>query len=204
MITVFLVRRTSSLKRWFIVKRWQFERLGVFTYSLEPDTPAASDGHLPEDVKGLVVMNSWRCNRPSPTNTRTNRLGKVPCIVDSHRGSETMSGLAEPRLMPDIDCVVTLRHLIQHLDTTRRCNFPVSMVAAAGTLLADDRTPLTRIGLLRGADALLSRSACSHFLLTHCLKNSLSSSRMAEQRAAAYRTRVMSIPVKGLQVLNFI
>jgi ribosomal protein S12 methylthiotransferase len=30
----------------------KFERLGVFTYSLEPDTPAARlDGHLPEDVK---------------------------------------------------------------------------------------------------------------------------------------------------------
>lgn len=30
----------------------KFERLGVFTYSLEPDTPAARlDGHLPEEVK---------------------------------------------------------------------------------------------------------------------------------------------------------
>ena len=30
----------------------QFERMGVFTYSLEPDTPAANlPGHLPEEVK---------------------------------------------------------------------------------------------------------------------------------------------------------
>ncbi len=30
----------------------RFQRLGVFTYSLEPDTPSARlDGHLPEDVK---------------------------------------------------------------------------------------------------------------------------------------------------------
>jgi ribosomal protein S12 methylthiotransferase len=34
------------------VQRHKFERMGVFTYSLEPDTPAAKiDGHLDEDVK---------------------------------------------------------------------------------------------------------------------------------------------------------
>ena len=34
------------------VRDTRFERVGVFTYSLEPDTPAAKlDGHLPEDVK---------------------------------------------------------------------------------------------------------------------------------------------------------
>ncbi len=34
------------------VREQQFERLGVFTYSLEPDTPAARlDGHLPDEVK---------------------------------------------------------------------------------------------------------------------------------------------------------
>ncbi len=33
-------------------RRERFERLGVFTYSLEPDTPAARlDGHLDEEVK---------------------------------------------------------------------------------------------------------------------------------------------------------
>jgi len=35
-----------------LVEERRFQRLGVFTYSLEPDTPAARlDGHLPEDVK---------------------------------------------------------------------------------------------------------------------------------------------------------
>lgn len=34
------------------VEEAQFERMGVFPYSLEPDTPAAKlEGHLPEDVK---------------------------------------------------------------------------------------------------------------------------------------------------------
>lgn len=34
------------------VARTRFERMGVFTYSLEPGTPAVKlDGHLPEDVK---------------------------------------------------------------------------------------------------------------------------------------------------------
>ncbi|MEO1991675.1 MAG: MiaB/RimO family radical SAM methylthiotransferase, partial [Pirellulales bacterium] len=34
------------------LQRWRFERLGVFTYSLEPDTPAAKlAGHLPDRVK---------------------------------------------------------------------------------------------------------------------------------------------------------
>ena len=35
-----------------LVEQRRFQRLGVFTYSFEPDTPAARlDGHLPEDVK---------------------------------------------------------------------------------------------------------------------------------------------------------
>lgn len=34
------------------VEKTRFERMGVFTYSLEPDTPAVKlDGHLPEEVK---------------------------------------------------------------------------------------------------------------------------------------------------------
>jgi ribosomal protein S12 methylthiotransferase len=34
------------------VRRQRFERLGVFTYSFEPDTPAARlPGHLPQEVK---------------------------------------------------------------------------------------------------------------------------------------------------------
>ncbi|HTI50222.1 MAG TPA: 30S ribosomal protein S12 methylthiotransferase RimO, partial [Planctomycetaceae bacterium] len=34
------------------VEEMRFERMGVFTYSLEPDTPAVKlDGHLPEEVK---------------------------------------------------------------------------------------------------------------------------------------------------------
>ena len=34
------------------VERFKFERMGVFTYSFEPDTPAAKmDGHLPDEVK---------------------------------------------------------------------------------------------------------------------------------------------------------
>jgi ribosomal protein S12 methylthiotransferase len=34
------------------VKETRFERMGVFTYSLEPGTPAVKlDGHLPEEVK---------------------------------------------------------------------------------------------------------------------------------------------------------
>jgi ribosomal protein S12 methylthiotransferase len=36
------------------VEETRFERMGVFTYSLEPGTPAVKlDGHLPEDVKEL-------------------------------------------------------------------------------------------------------------------------------------------------------
>ncbi|MFO0998731.1 MAG: hypothetical protein U0936_00190 [Planctomycetaceae bacterium] len=34
------------------VKETRFERMGVFTYSLEPGTPAVKlEGHLPEEVK---------------------------------------------------------------------------------------------------------------------------------------------------------
>src|SRR4029079_10208038 len=36
------------------VREQRFERVGVFTYSLEPDTPAARLGdHLPEKVKAV-------------------------------------------------------------------------------------------------------------------------------------------------------
>ena len=36
------------------VAETRFERMGVFTYSLEPDTPAVKlDGHLPEEVKNV-------------------------------------------------------------------------------------------------------------------------------------------------------
>jgi len=36
------------------VEETRFERMGVFTYSLEPDTPAVKlDGHLPEEVKDV-------------------------------------------------------------------------------------------------------------------------------------------------------
>ena len=51
--SAFPARRTREFEELVrLRRRHRFERVGVFTYSLEPDTPAARlDGHLPEDVK---------------------------------------------------------------------------------------------------------------------------------------------------------
>ncbi len=70
------------------VQAQRFERLGVFSYSLEPDTPAARlPGHLPEDVKlraarrldGGATGNRIRMERGAnrPAGQRADRSGRA-------------------------------------------------------------------------------------------------------------------------------
>jgi ribosomal protein S12 methylthiotransferase len=90
-------------------RRWRFERVGVFTYSLEPDTPAARlDGHLPEDEKAARRDELMRMQQAIAHDHARRQVGRVlEVIVD--RQSEEREDVwigRSPADAPDIDCVV--------------------------------------------------------------------------------------------------
>ncbi len=122
------------------VQRWRFERLGVFPYSLEPDTPAARlDGHLPEEVK-LARRDELMQVQQAIAHEHTQRqVGKtLPCIIDSHSGQRDDVWIGRTAAdAPDIDCAV----YVTAPETTPQTPLagqivPVQMVAAAGYDLA--------------------------------------------------------------------
>ncbi len=122
------------------VKRWQFERLGVFTYSLEPDTPAARlDGHLPEDVKMARRDELMKVQQAIAHDHTQKQVGKtLPCIVDSHSGQRDDVWIGRTQAdAPDIDCVVYITAPETNpLTPLAGTIVPVQMVAAAGYDLA--------------------------------------------------------------------
>lgn len=91
------------------VRRWRFERAGVFTYSLEPDTPAAKlDGHMDEAEKVARRDELMREQQKIAHEHSRAMVGKVlDVIVD--RQSEEREDVWIGRTYadaPDIDCVV--------------------------------------------------------------------------------------------------
>jgi ribosomal protein S12 methylthiotransferase len=91
------------------VRRWRFERLGVFTYSLEPDTPAARlDGHLPEEVKQRrrdAVMREQQ--KIAHAHARAQVGAVVDVIIDRQSAEREDVWIGRTRAdAPDIDCVV--------------------------------------------------------------------------------------------------
>ncbi len=59
------------------VRQQKFERLGVFTYSFEPDTPAARlPGHLPEDVKEARRAELMRVQQEIAFDWNDRQIGK--------------------------------------------------------------------------------------------------------------------------------
>ena len=91
------------------VRRWRFERAGVFTYSLEPDTPAAKlDGHMDEAEKVSRRDELMREQQKIAHEHSRAQVGKVlDVIVD--RQSEEREDVWIGRTYadaPDIDCVV--------------------------------------------------------------------------------------------------
>jgi ribosomal protein S12 methylthiotransferase len=91
------------------VRRWRFERAGVFTYSLEPDTPAAKlDGHMDEAEKVARRDELMREQQKIAHEHSRAQVGKVlDVIVD--RQSEEREDVWIGRTYadaPDIDCVV--------------------------------------------------------------------------------------------------
>jgi ribosomal protein S12 methylthiotransferase len=90
-------------------KRWRFERVGVFTYSLEPDTPAARlDGHLPEEEKVARRDELMRAQQPIAHEHARRQIGRtLDVIID--RQSEEREDVWIGRTQadaPDIDCAV--------------------------------------------------------------------------------------------------
>jgi ribosomal protein S12 methylthiotransferase len=104
----------------------EFERMGVFTYSLEPGTPAAKlDGHLPEDVKQARRDELMALQQEIAFRFGDSLVGyELDVLIDE----EVEDGLWVGRAYcdaPDIDGVVYLR---------------------AGEALADEQTVARRQG----------------------------------------------------------
>jgi ribosomal protein S12 methylthiotransferase len=94
------------------VEQFRFERVGVFTYSVEPGTPAARlDGHLPEEVKQqrrdhLMVSQQGVALQWSTAQVGKQREvlidGPDPEMPNQHLGRSHADA-------PDIDCVVRVK-----------------------------------------------------------------------------------------------
>jgi ribosomal protein S12 methylthiotransferase len=122
------------------VRRWRFERLGVFTYSLEPDTPAAKlDGHLPDEVKQRrrdAVMREQQAIAHAHARGQVGRI--VDVIIDRQSDEREDVWIGRSRAdAPDIDCVVyvTAAGSSAARPLTGRI-IPVEIVASSGYDLA--------------------------------------------------------------------
>ena len=67
------------------VQQHQFERLGVFTYSFEPDTPAAAlADHLPEDLKEVRRRRLMEVQQQNVFAFNTQQVGRqVKVLIDT-------------------------------------------------------------------------------------------------------------------------
>ncbi|MEM6329542.1 MAG: 30S ribosomal protein S12 methylthiotransferase RimO [Planctomycetota bacterium] len=97
------------------VERERFERLGVFTYSLEPDTPAARlPNHLPEEVKQERYDRLMAIQQGVAFNWAEAQIGRqIDVLIDSREATEPAPA-GDPAVLvgrsvadaPDVDCVV--------------------------------------------------------------------------------------------------
>ena len=121
-------------------KQWKFERVGVFTYSLEPDTPAARlDGHMPDEEKAARRDELMEVQQAIAHEHTRRQIGKtLDVIID--RQSEEREDVWVGRTQadaPDIDCVVyvTAPGSSAARPLTGRI-LPVEIVASSGYDLA--------------------------------------------------------------------
>jgi ribosomal protein S12 methylthiotransferase len=94
------------------VQRAKFERAGVFTYSLEPGTPAERlPNHLPEEIKQARRDRLMAIQQPIAFAHAAKQVGKeVEVIVDAPDPEVPGHALARSHAdTPDIDCVVRLK-----------------------------------------------------------------------------------------------
>jgi ribosomal protein S12 methylthiotransferase len=94
------------------MKTTRFERAGVFSYSLEPGTPAARlDGHLPEDVKTARRNRLMEVQQTIALEWSQAQVGKqIEVLVDGPDPETPNHVLARGHAdAPDIDCVVRVK-----------------------------------------------------------------------------------------------
>jgi len=128
------------------VRQWRFERLGVFAYSFEPDTPAARlDGHLPEEERRARRDELMALQQPIAHEHARGQVGRViQVIIDGPSGQRDDVWIGRSTAdAPDIDCVVyvTAPGSGPGRPLTGRI-LPVEIVAASGYDLAG--VPLAR------------------------------------------------------------
>jgi ribosomal protein S12 methylthiotransferase len=121
-------------------KQWKFERVGVFTYSLEPDTPAARlDGHMPDEEKAARRDQLMEVQQAIAHEHARRQVGKtLDVIIDrqSDQREDVWIGRTQADA-PDIDCVVyvTAPGSSAARPLTGRI-LPVEIVASSGYDLA--------------------------------------------------------------------
>ena len=94
------------------VREQRFGRAGVFTYSLEPGTPAVKlDGHLPEEVKIERRDHVMRTQQQIALAWSQEQIGKtLEVIIDGPDPEMPSQLLARGHAdSPDIDCVVRVK-----------------------------------------------------------------------------------------------
>jgi ribosomal protein S12 methylthiotransferase len=122
------------------VQKWKFERAGVFTYSLEPDTPAAKlDGHMDDAEKVARRDELMRVQQTIAHDHSRRQIGRVLDVIIDRQSAEREDvwiGRSQADA-PDIDCVVYVTapgsSAVQPL--TGRI-VPVEIVASSGYDLA--------------------------------------------------------------------
>jgi len=122
------------------VRKWRFERAGVFTYSLEPDTPAAKlDGHMDEAEKLARRDELMQVQQRIAHEHSRRQVGKVlDVIIDRQSGEREDVWIGRTQAdAPDIDCVV---YVTAPGSSTKRpltgSIVPVEIVASSGYDLA--------------------------------------------------------------------
>jgi ribosomal protein S12 methylthiotransferase len=91
------------------VQRQRFERLGVFTYSPEPDTPAVKlPNHLPEDVKSARRDRLMEVQQQIAFDWSSQQIGKrTDVIIDAPVPDEPNVWVGRsPADAPDVDPIV--------------------------------------------------------------------------------------------------
>jgi ribosomal protein S12 methylthiotransferase len=121
-------------------RQWRFERVGVFTYSLEPDTPAARlDGHLPEEEKAARRDELMRLQQGIAHDHARRQVGRtLDVIIDRQSGDREDVWIGRTKAdAPEIDCLVyvTAPGTSAARPLTGRI-VPVEIVAASGYDLA--------------------------------------------------------------------
>ncbi|MBM4022548.1 MAG: 30S ribosomal protein S12 methylthiotransferase RimO, partial [Planctomycetes bacterium] len=115
-------------------RTWQFERVGVFTYSFEPDTPSARlDGHLPEEEKAARRDELMLLQQGIAHDHARRQVGLV-CDVIVDRRSEERDDVWVGRTKadaPDVDCLAYVTDPAGSNRSLAGRIMPVEVVAAS-------------------------------------------------------------------------